>query len=73
MIFSVDVVKALDKILCICQIYNDEVRVEGRSLKLLKTRKKPTANVTINGKKTDFPIVKEKKKQIRIPDIPNFI
>lgn len=32
MIFSVDVVKALDKILCICQIYNDEVRVEGRSL-----------------------------------------
>lgn len=51
MIFSVDVVKSLDRILWICQIYNDEVRVEGRSLKLLKAGKKPTANVTLNGKK----------------------
>lgn len=49
MIFSVDVGKAFDKILCICKIYNGEVRVEGRSLKLLKAGKKPTANVTLNG------------------------
>lgn len=44
-----DTVKVLDKILCICKIYNDKVRIEGRSLNELNARKKPTANVILKG------------------------